>query len=346
MTVLETSISLKGRTPRWWLSRMALVGQSAPWMVGQLAVMAATGKWPPRPSAANAVRGVDFYPWHDFVRALVQGAAMFKRIHGYLPPLASPKSFNEHIFVRKFFAPQPMPSLADKLAAKEHVKTRLGDEFLPALAWVGDDIGELVAAKLPPGRYVLKPNHASGWRLFLNLPDDLSDRRAEIEQRASGWLASRYGYEWGEWQYSAFRPQLLLEEFIDFNGDRTPDDYKVHCFHGRACVIEVNVDRFTRMRSAFYTPDWKQIPVAYRHAPIECARPGNLEEMIRVAEAVAEGMDFTRIDLYSDRKSRIRFGEITFEPGDARSRFSDAKFDLWLGSQFGQAPGHGTPWEF
>ena len=107
------------------------------------------------------MRGVDFYPWKDFVRALVQGAATFKRTHGYLPPLAVPKSFNEHIFVRKFFAPMPMPSLADKLAAKDYVRARLGEEFLPAVAWVGEDVGSLAAAKLPAGRYVLKPNHAS-----------------------------------------------------------------------------------------------------------------------------------------------------------------------------------------
>ena len=325
---------------------MALAGQSAPWMVGQLGVLAATGKWPLRPSVGNTMRGVDFYPWKDFVRALIQGAAMFKRTHGYLPLLAVPKSFNEHIFVRKFFAPLPMPSLADKLVAKDYVKARLGGEFLPTVAWVGDDVGGLLAANLPAGRYVLKPNHASSWVLLLNLPGDLSARRDEIERRAASWLTSRYGYDWGEWQYSAFRPKLLLEEFIDFNGDRTPDDYKFYCFHGKACLIEINVDRFTRLRSAFYTPDWKQIPVAYRHAPIQCARPRNLEDMIRVAEAVAEGMDFTRVDLYSDGNSRIRFGEITFAPGDARSRFSDFKFDLWLGSQFGKGPGNNTPWEF
>ena len=40
--------------------------------------------------------------------------------------------------------------------------------------------------------------------------------------------------------------------------------------------------------------------------------------MIRVAEAIAGDMEFARVDLYSDGKSRIRFGEITFTPGNAR----------------------------
>jgi len=65
------------------------------------------------------------------------------------------------------------------------------------------------------------------------------------------------------------------------------------------------------------------------------ARPRNLEDMIRVAEAIAGDMEFARVDLYSGGKSRIRFGEITFTPGNA-AHFSDFKFDQWLGSHFGR----------
>src|SRR6266536_1200641 len=75
--------------------------------------------------------------------------------------------------------------------------------------------------------------------------------------------------------------------------------------------------------------------------------------MIRVAETIAKGMEFARIDLYSDGKRNIKFGEITFTPGDALSRFTraclegegatggqsriaDLEFDKWLGSLFGK----------
>jgi hypothetical protein len=306
-------------------------------IVGQLALLVAIGKWLP-PPAGNAMRGVDFYPWKDFIRVLIYGAEIFERFHSYVPLLATPISFNEHIFARKFFAPLPIPSLADKLAAKDHVKARLGDKVLPAVAWVGDDVRGLVAAKPPAGRYVLKANHGYKANLFLNLPGDLSAKRDEIEQWATTWLTSRFGYVEGQWQYCTFKPKLFLEEFIDFNGVQTPDDYKIFCFRSKVCLIELNVDRFTQLRSAFYTPDWKHIPVAYRHAPIQRPRPRNLEDMIRVAEAIAEGMEFARVDLYSDRESRINFGEITFTPGNGGLRFSDFKFDLWLGTFFGNGP--------
>ncbi len=304
-------------------------------ILGELGLLVAVGKLPLPSSVGNAKRGIDFYSGKDFVRALIQSAVMFKDSHGYMPSLALPATFNEHIYVRMFFASLPMPSLADKLTAKDHVRLRVGEELLPTVVWVGEDVRELFTAQFPAGRYVLKANHGCGWNLFLDLPGDLSAKRDEVKQ-ASLWLTCRYRYEWGEWFYSAFKPKLFLEQFVDFNGVQTPNDYKFFCFDGRAVVIEIDVDRFTRLRSAFYTPDWRHIPVAYRHPPIECPRPHNLQEMIHVAEAIAKGMEFARVDLYSDCKSRIKFGEITLSPGAAISRFSDLKFDQWLGSQFGK----------
>ena len=67
--------------------------------------------------------------------------------------------------------------------------------------------------------------------------------------------------------------------------------------------------------------------------------------MIRVAEAIACDMEFARVDLYSDGNSRIRFGEITFTPGNAGLHFSDFKLDQWLGSHFGKGPINNMPWD-
>jgi hypothetical protein len=284
---------------------------------------------------ATSMRGIDFYQWKDFVRALVRGTRNFKTENGYLPNLVSPVTFNEHIFARKYFAALPVPSLADKLRAKDYVRARVGDGVIPCVAWVGEDVRELFAINLQPGRYVLKANHGWHWNMILELPDDLSTKRCDIEQQAMTWIRSRFGYEWGEWQYCIIKPKLFLEEFIDFNGNKTPDDYKFYCFDGKVRLIEVSVDR-PQTLTAFYTCNWKYIPVTYGEAPVQRARPHNLAEMIRVAEAIAAELEFARIDLYSDGKTRIKFGEITFTPGDAGLGFSDMNFDRWLGAQFGR----------
>jgi hypothetical protein len=305
-------------------------------IAGQLRPLLAKEKWPPDHPPAKTMRGIDFYPKADFVRAIMYAAHVFKARLGYVPTLASARSFNERLFVRKFFAALPMPSLADKLAAYDFVKARLGNEYLPRVVWLGDDPSEFFAAKLPAGKFVLKANNGWGRNLFLNLPGDLLARRDEIATHMMGWLQTRAGYSWGEWQYCTFKPRLFLEEFIEFGDGRVPVDYKFFCFNGKARLVEVDVDRFIRPRTGFYLPSWQHIPVAYTKPPIQRERPHNLEEMLRVAEAIAHGMEFARIDLYSDRKSKLKFGEITFVPSNAGARFSDFNFDLWLGSQFGQ----------
>jgi hypothetical protein len=318
------------RQSRW--SRLAAALDT----VGQLGLMFVAGKWPLRQPPANMLRGIDVYPWKDFIRAVVGSAYRFKVENGYLPRLVHPTTFNEHLFVRKFFAPLPVPSLADKLASKEYVKDRVGVEVLPNVAWVGEDVGELFRTRLPEGRYVLKANNGWGWHLFLDVPDDLVAKRSEIEQATTRWLNSQWGYYSGEWQYSIIKPKLFLENFIDFNGSQTPDDYKFLCFRGEVRLIEIDVDRMTDLRSAFYTPDWTYIPVTYGERPVQRDRPHNLDKMIRVAEAVAAGMPFARVDLYTDGISQIRFGEITFTPGGAHLHFSDRKLDEWLGAQFAE----------
>jgi hypothetical protein len=82
----------------------------------QLALLMAKRPWPLRPPA-NTLRGVDFYAPRELVSALIVAGLQFKHSHGYLPNFERPETFSEHLFLRKFFSPLPMPSLADKLAA-------------------------------------------------------------------------------------------------------------------------------------------------------------------------------------------------------------------------------------
>lgn len=312
-------------------------------IMAQLGQLVVTGKCRLNRSAGNQMRGIDFYPTTDFLAALMKSAYAFKMTHGYLPKLAAPSSFTEHLFVRKFFAPLPMPSLADKLTAREYVRTRLGDDVLTPVVWIGNSARELFAAELPSGRFVLKANNSCGANIFLDLPHDLSAKRDEIAKRTSHWLADRFGYDWGEWQYCTFPCRLFLESFIDFNGTAAPDEYKFFCFDGKARLINFHVDRFAQHRSALYDPSWKQFPVDYGRELGHSDQPGNLADMVRVAETIATGLEFARIDLYSDCKRVVKFGEITFTPGNALDRFSNFDFDLWLGRFFGKAPLPLTP---
>jgi TupA-like ATPgrasp len=302
-------------------------------IVAQLGTLVATGKWL-RPRLPGTMRGIDFYPARDFIAALAVSAQLFKNAHGVLPSLAAPTTFNEHLFLYKFFAPLPLPSLADKLAARAYVQARVGGDILPELVWVGDRIGPLFATPLPPGRYVLKANHGSGWNLILSLPGDLAARRGEIEKSAAGWLGARFGYDMGEWHYAPIKPLLFLESFITFKPGSAPDDYKIFCIRGKARVIHVHMDRDTHRRCGMYDVHWRHLPYAVGGYEIgRRRRPDNLEELIGVAEKIAAELEFARVDLYTDGKRIIKFGEITLTPGNALTVYADA-YERWLGAFF------------
>jgi hypothetical protein len=299
-------------------------------LVDQIKSMVATGRWPRDRPPQGYMRGVDFYNTDDLVSAIVVGAQIFKDAHGYIPSLSAPASFSERLYARKYFAPLPLPSLADKLGAQAYVRARLGETLLPSVVWVGDSVGELYAAALPPGRFVLKANHGWRYNLMLTLPNDLATRREEIERLAGGWLASRFGYETGEWQYCTFKPRLFLERFIDFSGGEAPDEFKLYCFHGRARFINFRRDLVTGQGGALYDTAWNLLPVDFGREPVHRERPENLQAIVNVAERIAAGLAFARIDLYSDGQG-IKFSEITFTPGNARSRLSDPEFAAKLG---------------
>ncbi len=304
-------------------------------IVGQLAPLTISNKWLLWRPTPNRMRGVDFYNATDFVSALVYSGQRFKNTHGYLPHLSSPTSFNEHILVRKFFAPLPMPSLADKLGVRNYVRERLGDNALIPVVWAGDRIEDLLEAKLPAGRFVLKANHGCFMNLFLDLPQDLTSRRDEILASGREWLDTRFGYNTGEWQYNTFKPKLFLEAY-NHQGDGEPmDDFKVHCFYGKARLIQVVTGRRVKVRLGQYTPDWTHLPAGMRdYDSTEFPRPQNLDLLVTSAECLAEGLEYARIDLFSDRVQAMKFGEITLTPGNANQRYADFEFERWLGSFF------------
>jgi hypothetical protein len=177
---------------------------------------------------------------------------------------------------------------------------------------------------------VLKANHGWQYNLTLTLPHDLTTRREEIETRAGGWLATRFGYDNGEWQYCTFKRKLFLERFIEFDCAETLDEFKIYCFHGQAQLINFWVERPSE-RAGLYDLAWNLLPLDFGRPIARRDRPGNLRAMVQVAEDIAADLAFARIDFYSDGERDLKFSEITFTPGNATTRVSDPEFGAKLG---------------
>jgi hypothetical protein len=291
---------------------------------------------------AHSKRGIDFYSFSELVAVLRDAAALFRSVNGYQPSIVDPRRFNERIFHRFFFAEHRMPSLSNKLAARDYVRTLVGDEVLTKVVWVGRSLDDLFAADLPPGRYFLKANHGSGLNLALNVPSDIHSHQAEIRQIAAHWTTARFNYDLGEWQYSTFEPLLFLEKNVDINdGAPLAHDYKLYCFNGEVrCVSVVTGRSHTPGVKPFwsmYDPAWNRVPIErLDFTPHESAvpRPENLSEIMSLASRLSRAFDFVSVDLYSNGVDRIIFGEFTFTPSGSRAPFSSRAADDYLGGFF------------
>jgi hypothetical protein len=221
----------------------------------------------------------------------------------------------------------------DKLRAKELAADTVGSEYVLPTLWSGTNIGDLDLDGLPRP-FVMKSNCGSGDAIFLREGDviDASSLRTRLQQQ----LRRPYGSLMREWAYSQIEPCILVEPMmINSRGD-VPADYKFHVFGGSAKIVELHEGRFRDHRVNHYSIDWSLLPVEVEVPNIATPRtpPPQYAQMRRLAEELATGFEYVRVDLYAYGE-RIVFGEMTFYPGSGLLQFDpwvwDARYgDHWI----------------
>jgi len=190
-----------------------------------------------------------------------------------------------------------------------------------------------------PGAFVLKVNHGSGQNWIVR--DNHREDERRVRRQFREWMAENHYVQSREWPYRGMTPRIVAEELLLDEAGRIPSDYKLHCFNGRAELIQVDVDRDTAHRRNFYDPAWRRLPFVWTEwegaAPLwpggrEVDRPDALPEMIRLAETLSKDFPYARIDLFFCR-GRVYFGEITFFHGGGFERMDPPEWDRKLGDR-------------
>jgi len=248
----------------------------------------------------------------DLRNALGQRAirARYRRVYGQEVPDV-PRTFTDKLFHRMLnwhggLMPDEVPSLVDKYTVREHVRSTIGERYLIPCLRDGAALDEIDWRDLPR-QTVLKPTHMSGKHLLVRDQDHF-----DLIDESERWLNTNWYHHAREIQYRELQPGLMLErQLIPESGPLY--DYKFWCFGGQVKVI--HVDEPTRSINPFFDRNWTLLDLHYRpHAERPALpRPGQLDEMIEIAEALAEGYGFVRIDLYCVN-GHIYFGEYTFTP--------------------------------
>ncbi|MFA7665636.1 MAG: ATP-grasp fold amidoligase family protein [Burkholderiaceae bacterium] len=203
--------------------------------------------------------------------------------------------------------------VSDKEFVKDYVKAKIGDVYnVPTFA-ILRSVEEIDGYEFPAA-CCIKPTHACN-EVILRRNGEPVD-----VARLRSWFSLDYYETTREVNYKNLRPKIIVEKLL-FGGSNV-NDYKFLCFKGVPRLIQVDVGRHIGHRRMIFDPDWKPQDFSFGHprASFVPERPDNLEEMVSVANKLAAGFDFVRIDLYSDG-GRCYVGEITNCPGGAGNRF-------------------------
>lgn len=261
--------------------------------------------------------------------ALPFSVLIHARFHRRLSLFRQPKRYSELVNRKKIYDHNPLlTKTADKYEVREYVATTIGSQYLIPMQQVVDR-PEDIEWDVLRGQVVIKGTH--GCNMTMVLDADAQIDRAHVMQATKKWLATNWYNVWKEWAYRDISPRLIIENFIGKDGI-PPADYKFHVFNGRVEMIQVDTDRFKGHKSMLFTPDWNKLDVgvAFGEQEETPTAPQNIEEMIRLAQALAQPFEYVRVDFYNV-DGRIYFGEITHYPGAASVKFHPQSFDDALG---------------
>lgn len=249
-------------------------------------------------------------------------ALKYKRWSGMKIDWNSPKNLQEY-FLKEMMDAAADPErlkvyadLADKVAVRGFVAGRVGEEALTKLYGVWERPGDIDFGKLPVP-CVIKTNNGCGTNIVIRTRQELDPEK--IRKTLKRWLKFPYGQISGQPHYSAIKPLILAEEYLEQNpgSDELPYDYKFFCFNGEPRFILFYSGRKVNGHITYnqvYDMNWNVIPDSVRKpVPTPVERPAGLEKMTRLARKLSRGFKVVRVDFYCIGDRPV-FGEMTFSP--------------------------------
>jgi len=233
---------------------------------------------------------------------------------GAFPNLVNCRDFNDKIqWLKLFDQSEEIVRCADKVLVRDYVRERVGDGYLVKLHQVHNHFSEIVFDALPKS-FVVKTNHDSGTVILVRDKSKLD--LVAAEKRIEESLKKAYGWLNGEWAYSYIVPKVLVEEFIDPQGEAPPPDYKFYCIDDKVQFCHYIYDRDFDTKEQILDLDGNDLAIRLDprfKAGNAFKRPAVWQEMIRIAQKLGYGFKCVRVDLYCSG-DKIYAGEMTFWP--------------------------------
>ena len=244
---------------------------------------------------------------------------------GRIPDFDHPHTFNEYICARKVRRDEyDLWRYTDKYEVRKYVCERIGEEYLNECFGVYDSFNQIDFEKLP-AQFVLKGTHWSSYNLIVTNKDSFD--RSKAERMFAKWQSQNFYYFGREKNYYKIRPRITCDKYLRCKTHSFLPEIKVFCFNGKARFIECEVTKNGKTFSNIYDTRWNRLEVRHGYDNFdENMETIKHDEVIAIAERLAENFDFVRVDLYAiDEK--VIFSELTFHPGGGAVPFTPASFD-------------------
>lgn len=256
--------------------------------------------------------------------------------------LNNPQRYTEKIQWYKLYYKTPdMIRCVDKYDVRKFIEEKgLGNILNPCYG-VYDSAYDIDWDKLP-NQFVMKDTLGGGGIAVKIIKDKNKVDLNELIKTADKWTkvnakAKDGGREWP--YYSGKKHRIIIEKYMDSDLKKGGlIDYKFMCFNGKAEMLFVLADRVTGEGAGCgaFDLEFNKLPVT-ESDEVPLARtidkPKNFNEMITIAEKIAEDFPCARVDLYN-LEGKIVFGEITYYDGSGYMTFDPDKYDYELGEKF------------
>ena len=107
-----------------------------------------------------------------------------------------------------------------------------------------------------------------------------------------------------EWPYKDVPRRIIAEEYIPSLGHPDSVEYKITCMNGEVKFVTfckgLHITDLSLRTNDHFDKDFKRLPfyVYYKNSNIPYEKPKTWDKMIEIAEKLAKGIPYVRVDFY------------------------------------------------
>ena len=258
---------------------------------------------------------------------------LFRLAMGYKLDLKNPKTYSEKLQWLKLHDHNPKyTKLVDKLAVKEIVKEKIGEQYVIPTLGVWERPEDIDWNNLP-NQFVLKTTHGGGNTGVVICKDKGSFNEGKAIEKLKESLKQDLYRKLREWPYKDVPRRIIAEKYIEAENNDLPD-YKFFCFDGEVKALFIGTERGSGdVKFDYFDAEFNHLDLMQAHpmSGKELPKPIHFEEMKQIAGNLSRGIPHVRIDLYNVNGS-IYFGEYTFYHHGGITPFHPKEWDDIFGS--------------